>query len=250
MNIPKLKSINHERTKNISKNIVFSFFLKGISIGTTFLLVPLTLHSLDQEQYGIWLTLSSIIGWVSLFDIGLGNGFRNKFAEALALKDDALAKTYVSTTFFLLSSIIGSVLILFIIINNFLNWGSILNTSIISRRNLSILALINFTFFALRFILGIIASMLLADQKSAIVDLLNVSGNLISLAVIYILLQIGKTSLLILGFTLSATPVFVLIIAYFFVFCGKYSSYKPSIKYIDIKYLKDLMGLGFMFFIP
>jgi len=73
--------------------------LKGISIGISLLLVPLTLNYLDKEGYGLWLTLSSIVSWFSLFDIGLGNGFRNKFAEATAVKNDDLAKTYVSTTF-------------------------------------------------------------------------------------------------------------------------------------------------------
>ena len=48
------------------------------------MLVPLTIHYINPTRYGIWLTVSSIIGWVSFFDIGFGNGLRNKFAEALA----------------------------------------------------------------------------------------------------------------------------------------------------------------------
>jgi O-antigen/teichoic acid export membrane protein len=245
-----LFNLKNDRTKTISKNVILSLLLKGISIGTTFLLVPLTLHSLDQEQYGVWLTLSSIIGWFSLFDIGLGNGFRNKFAEALALKDTNLAKIYVSTTFFLLTLIIIPLLFIFIVANNFLNWGIILNTSAVSQQGLSMLALINFVFFSLRFIFGLILPLLMADQKSALADLLNVLGNLLSLIIIYILLQIRKTSLLLLGFTLSAVPVFVLFVACFFIFYGKYSCYKPSLGHIKLKYSKDLIGLGIMFFIP
>jgi O-antigen/teichoic acid export membrane protein len=224
--------------------------LKGISISISLLLVPLTLNYLDKERYGLWLTLSSIIGWFSLFDIGLGNGFRNKFAEAIAQKDDALAKTYVSTTFVLLSAIIGCVLIIFFSLNSFLDWGKILNTGVETRYTLSLLALIIFTFFALQFVLKLTTSIFLADQKSSLVDLIGVSGSLLSLIIIIILMRIGERSILYLGLTLSACPVLVLIISWFFIFWGKYSKYKPSLRYVDFKQSKKLIGLGFLFFIP
>jgi O-antigen/teichoic acid export membrane protein len=241
---------SHSRSKNITKNVVVSFLLKGISIGISLLMVPMTLNYLDQERYGLWLTMSSIIGWFSLFDIGLGNGFRNKFAEALAVQDVPLARTYVSTTFALLSIIIGVVLGVFLVINPFLNWSAILNTQAESQRNLSWLALIIFTFFALQFIFKLTTSVLLAAQKSSLVDLIGVSGSLLSLVIVYLLIHIGERSLLFLGLTLSSCPVLVLIGAYFVVFNGRYQQYKPSIKYIDLKQSKSLMGLGVMFFIP
>jgi O-antigen/teichoic acid export membrane protein len=240
----------HSRTLNIQKNILFSFVLKGISIGISLLLVPLTLSYLDKERYGLWLTLSSIIAWFSLFDIGLGNGFRNKFAEALAAKNIALAKTYVSTTFALLSIIIGCVLVIFFVINPFLNWGRILNTTIESQHTLSLLAIIIFSFFALQFVFKLVTSVYLADQKSALNDFIGVLGSLLSLIIIIILIRTGNRSLLYLGLTLSACPILVLIVACFAAFTGRYAQYKPSLKYIDLKQSKDLMGLGFLFFIP
>ena len=249
LNLLKLKS-NHTRTWNIQKNIIFSFLLKGISIGISLLLVPLTLNYLDKERYGLWLTLSSIVSWFSLFDIGLGNGFRNKFAEAIAVKDDELAKTYVSTTFILLSIIICCVLAVFFVINPFLDWGKILNTTAETRHTLSLLAIICFSFFALRFIFSLITTVFLADQKSALADLVGVLGSLLSLIIIFLLMRIGERSLLYLGFALSACPVLVLIIACFTAFIGKYRKYRPSLRCVDFKQSKSLMGLGFLFFIP
>jgi len=249
LSLLKLKS-SHSRTWNIQKNIIFSFLLKGISIGISLLLVPLTLNYLDKERYGLWLTLSSIVGWFSLFDIGLGNGFRNKFAEAIAVKNDNLAKTYVSTTFVLLSVIICCVLAVFFVINPFLDWRKILNTTAETRHTLSLLAIICFAFFALRFIFNLITTVFLADQKSALADLVGVLGSLLSLIIIFLLMQIGERSLLYLGFALSACPVLALIIACFTAFAGKYKKYRPSLKFIDFKQSKGLMGLGFLFFIP
>jgi O-antigen/teichoic acid export membrane protein len=187
---------------------------------------------------------------VSLFDIGLGHGFRNKFAEAIAQKSDALAKTYVSTTFVLLSIIIVCVLVVFFVVNPFLNWSQILNTSAETQQTLSLLAVIIFCFFALRFIFNIVTSVLLADQKSSLVDLISVLGSILSLLIILAIMQIGERSLLYLGLALSASPVLVLLVSCFIVFSGKYAKYSPSLKFVDFKQSKNLMGLGFMFFIP
>ncbi|KAA6350172.1 hypothetical protein EZS27_002438 [termite gut metagenome] len=249
MNILNIKS-GHTRSQNIKKNVIASFIFKGISIGISLLLVPMTLNYLDKERYGLWLTLSSVISWFSLFDIGLGNGFRNKFAEALAVKNVSLARIYVSTTFALLSIIIGIVLIIFFLVNPFLDWRAILNTTIENHGELSLLAIIVFTFFCLQFVFKLVTSVLLADQKPALVDLINMLGSLLSLFIIYILIHVSEGSLLLLGLTLSVCPVLVLILSYFVMFTGKYRIYKPGLQYIDFKQSKGLMGLGFLFFIP
>ena len=119
----------HERTVRARKNILGSFALKGISILTSLLLVPLTIDYLNPTKYGIWLTLSSVIGWFIFFDIGLGNGLRNKFAAAKAEGKHQLAKVFVSTTYAIISIIAVAMLVVFFIVNRFLDWGIILNTS-------------------------------------------------------------------------------------------------------------------------
>lgn len=75
--------------------------------------------------------MSSIIGWFGFFDIGLGNGLRNRLAEALAKEDLKLARIYVSTTYAILSLIILGVLLLFYLVNPLLNWNKILNAGVL-----------------------------------------------------------------------------------------------------------------------
>jgi len=58
-----LTDMNH-RTNLAIKNIGISSFLKGGSILTTIVLVPLTLDYLNNYEYGIWLTLNSVLSWV------------------------------------------------------------------------------------------------------------------------------------------------------------------------------------------
>ena len=79
--------------------------------------VPLLLNYLDAERYGVWLTLTSIVGWFTFFDAGLGNGLRNNLTEAFAKGNMIQAKEYISTTYAIIGLIFFSVLILFFFIN-------------------------------------------------------------------------------------------------------------------------------------
>jgi len=247
--IKNFLSAGHSRSIRAKKNIFASFGLKGISILISFLLVPLVLNYIDITKYGIWLTLSSIIGWFGFFDIGLGNGLRNKFAEAIAKDQKELARIYVSTTYAILFIIIGIVYFLFLIINPLLNWTKILNTPLEMGNELSKLIIIVFTFFCIKFILQLIGIVILADQKPAINNSFNVIANSLSLLIIFILTKTTNGSLLYLGTTLSVSPVIVLLIASFVFYNKDYSYCKPSFKYVDFKYFKSLESLGVKFFI-
>lgn len=130
--VQKVKEyLNRGNARSVAakKNIAGSFLNKCIAIFVSLALVPLTINFVSSEQYGIWLTVSSIVGWMSYFDIGFANGFRNKYAEAKANGDMLLARKYVSTTYVLLGIIFSVVAILALVINQFLDWGKILNLS-------------------------------------------------------------------------------------------------------------------------
>jgi O-antigen/teichoic acid export membrane protein len=239
----------HTRSIAVKKNIVLSVLIKGGNVLIGLLLVPLTLHYLNSFEYGVWLTLSSILGWLYFFDIGLGNGLRNKLAEAKVRGDVALGRTYVSTSFALLLLISIGLLLLFIIINPFLDWAKILNTGTSLAQELSKIALIVFTFFCLQFVFRLVSAILLADQKSAMSDFLNLCGNAFALGIIFILTKITKGSLLSVSIVFSAAPAIVFLIAGIVMFNGRYKDYSPSVKFLDFSQINDLVGLGVKFFI-
>lgn len=241
----------HERSVRAKKNIAASFIIKGASIAIGLALVPLTINYLEPTRYGIWITLSSIVGWFGFFDIGLGHGLRNRLAEALALGKHELAKTYISTTYAILSLIIGVVLVLFYVINPILNWNTILNAGevIVSKDELSVLALIVFTFFCLNFVSKLITTILTADQSPAKASFFDLLGKSISFVLIFFLTKTTQGSLLYIGLILSSMPVVVLLVSSVWFFNGKYKAYKPSFETIDLRKAKDLLSLGGKFFI-
>ncbi|MES2678882.1 MAG: lipopolysaccharide biosynthesis protein [Bacteroidota bacterium] len=238
-----------ERSGNIKKNIVLSFAFKCGNILISLLFVPLTIDFVSPKQYGIWLTLSSLVAWLSFFDIGFGNGLRNKFAEAVALNKVKLARIYVSTTYAILSVIIGLVLILFLTINPFLNWTVILNAPGDSASALSRLALLVFLFFCLQFVLQLITTIATANQQPAKSSAINFYGNLLSFVIIYILTKTTQGNLMLLGLISNGVTVIVLIVASLILFRGEYKKYAPSFNFIRLRYARNLTSMGIKFFI-
>jgi O-antigen/teichoic acid export membrane protein len=166
----------HARTNRAKKNIAASFVIKGANIVVGLMLVPLTINYLSPTKYGIWITMTSLVAWFGFFNIGLGNGLKNRFAEAKAKGDHKLAKIYVSTTYAILLIIISAVLILFYIINIFLNWNIILNagTDPVLKKELSYLAIVVVTSFGMTFVLNLISIILSADQRQAKSDVFDI----------------------------------------------------------------------------
>lgn len=241
----------HERTNRAKRNIAASFAIKGISIALGLVLVPLTINYLSPAKYGIWITLSSLVGWFGFFDIGLGNGLRNRFAEAMANGNHTLAKAYVSTTYAILIIIISIVLFFFYIINVFLDWGIILNSGDdpLLKKELSYLAIVVFTSFGMTFVLNLISVILSADQQPAKSALFDLIGKSLSLIFIYVLTQVSKSSLLSLGLIYCTISPLVLALSTIWFFNKKYKPYRPSLKSIDFSKAKDLFSLGVKFFV-
>jgi O-antigen/teichoic acid export membrane protein len=248
-NLKSFITQGHERSVKTKKNILTSLLIKCISIIISFLLIPLALNYLNPVKYGIWLTLTSVIGWFAFFDMGLGNGLRNKLTEALAKNDNELARTYISTSYAILTLIIGIVYILFIFIFPFINWSFILNTPPEMSEEITRLIFIVFSFFSLQFIIKHISMILKADQRSAMSGGINTLASLLSLIIVYILTKTTQGSLLWLSVGVSVANLISPLIATVWFFSKDYKHLIPSFKYIKFSSAKDLMSLGFLFFI-
>lgn len=241
--------IESDRTKNITKHIIVSFLYRGGSILSSLFLVPLTINFLDTENYGIWLTLSSFIGWFSFFDIGLGNGLRNKFAEAKSKGDLTLAQGYVSTAYYTIGAVTLGIFLIFLWLNFFIDWTKVLNTTLDLNSELSILMPIVFGFFCLQLVVKLITTIYTADQHHSMQGKVGFYSSALSLLAIWLMTHFAKSSLLIFGTIFSALPVLLLVGLNVFAFSNRYKIYRPSIILWKKENLKDIFGLGIKFFI-
>jgi O-antigen/teichoic acid export membrane protein len=222
--INKFLAGRHERSLLIYKNIFYSFILKGGVAILGLLIVPLVLNYLDKEEFGIWNTLSSIVTWFYFLDIGLANGFRNKFTNSMASKDIYNAKRYLSTTYALIIIICSLIFIGFEVINPFLNWNQILNSANLKADEFNILIQFVFLCFCLKMVLSILTTSLIAVHKVAASGVLELIGSLLTYTGVYLLSTI-------------------------YYFKRDFAEIKPSLKLVDFSLASQLFGKGIQFFI-
>ena len=240
---------SNSRTAIIFKNIVASFGIKGLSIIVSFILVPVTINYLSSEVYGIWLTLVSIVHWSSLFDLGLTNGLRNKLAAAISNNDFFKGKKFVSTTYFVVVFIFIVVGVIGYVVSGYINWASLLSISNTYNDEVCVAARIIIIFFSFQMVFKTIGSVALSFQNSALSGLIETVGQIISLLSVLIVIKFSTSSLPLLAFALSLSPL----IGYFFfsiiLYQGKYKKVAPSLQSFDKGVIKEIMGLGWQFFV-
>lgn len=237
------------RSAKVKKNIFGSFFVKGISIVVSLILVPLTIGYVNRELYGIWLTLASIISWASLFDLGFGNGMRNKVAASIALGDWETARRYVSTAYAYFSFVFISVAIIIYFVCPLVDWCNLLSVSIEYQELLIKVMRIVIVFFSLSMIVRIQSTVLQALQMSALSSAFEALGQLLVLIVTYILTIATSPSLVYLAYAINASPIFVYIIGSFWLYGFRYKQLRPSFKLVDKSLVKDILNLGLKFFV-
>ena len=240
--------IKDTRNRMLRNNILFSGILKIISLSTSLLIIPITINYLNNEIYGIWMTITSVLFWINTFDIGLGNGMRNYLTGAISRKDFNLGRRYISTTLALLTVIALTMAIMISVPMSILDFNQFFNTKALSNEGLRNALIVAIGFTLLNFVVKNIGLIFVAMQKYAINDLLSVSGNVIALGIIYLLTKFTTGNLLyvVLAYTATHSLIFMLAAIPLFI---KHPELRPSFKYFDKGLTRQIIGKGLSFFV-
>ena len=168
MKLPSILVSGDKRSINVKKNVLGSIIIKGVSMIISFMLVPLTIGYVSSDLYGVWLTLSSILTWLTFLDIGFSQGLKNKLAEAIAQTDWGKGKSLVSTTYFLMILIFAPVCILLEILVPFIDWCSLLNVSSYYVDEITLTLRILIAMACMQMIINVLISVVDAFQKVAL----------------------------------------------------------------------------------
>ncbi|NEW07152.1 hypothetical protein GK047_14180 [Paenibacillus sp. SYP-B3998] len=233
----------------VKRSILINFGVKGISIFINFLLVRVTYDFLkDKETYGVWLTILSVLSYISLFDMGLGNGLRNKLAEKISLKQFDHGKMYVSTAYGVLGIIVGVLILIFLAANQFLHWNDIFNiTSDKVKLDTPItIILVSYLFI---FFFSLINSVSFANQDSSIPGIITLITNLLIVISIYVCHLMGSSSIFTLSIIFSEVTLLVLICANIYLFSYKYKDIVPKRTLVKRAVIGDILNVGVKFFL-
>ena len=238
------------RSKKMYKNTVAMIGIRGVSMILTLISAPIMLHHVDRADYGVLLTLTSIVGWVGYMDVGLGNGLRNKLPEFLAKGDFHSAKKIVSSCYVTLAIYVALIIVIFLIVSPFVDWLGVLNSPTSDAGEIRGLTNVVFIAFCIQFLFGLINSILFAYQMPAFQSLFTFVGQFVALIALVIQVYVfDVTSVLQIGAINSIIPPLVLFLGSIGLFRTKLKEIAPSFKLFEFKSVGSILSLGLKFFV-
>lgn len=236
------------QNRSVILNILGAFVVKGGALVVSVLTLPAYLTFFEnQTVLGIWYTILSVLHWVVLFDLGLGQGLRNQLPTAIEAKNRKMIKEYISTTYILMSLSAVVLCAAGVILIPYANWNKLFNVGadVVRNETLSTCVQIVFVGIMLQVVLKIITSILYAYQKSAIVNFLGLSSNVL----IYLFLLVAPsrditTNLLTMSYANVIAANLPYIICTLVAFVTFLKDTMPSIKAFNAKYIKDIFNVG------
>ncbi|MFI3214705.1 MAG: hypothetical protein R3Y24_15425 [Eubacteriales bacterium] len=246
-----MKKIKDKNTLLVIKNIIISFGIKGGSLFIALFTTSAYITYFSNDSIlGVWFTLLSILAWMLNFDLGIGNGLRNKLVKSWGEKNLLESKKYISSAYVFLTLIIIIIFGLGSLCIEYIPWNNILgiSTDVLSLDTLILTIRIVFFSIALQFVLRIIISIAYALQVSYLSGFLSFVTN--SILLIYVLLANN------LEWTRSIENLAViylfavnipLLISTLVIFGSKLKELRPNYRYFSKTHALETVKLGGIF---
>lgn len=213
----------------------------------SFIYVPLSRAYLGDYLYGVWATISSIVSWISLSDIGIGYGLRNRLTEAIAVDDKEKAQKLISTAYYIMFWICLAVFAVYFIISRIFDIAAFFNISV-AGDNTNLALTITFAFMCINFWLGLINQVFYAIQQPAFSTLTGMINQGLNIIFILTVSAFFPVSLPVFAFFLGFGTFLIRIMTSVMVF-HKYGYFMPKRGYFDKQYVHAIASIGLALFL-
>lgn len=216
-------------------------------MATSFISVPLVVGYLGKEQYGMWLTMSSLVAALGPLDLGIGLGLLTVVSDAYGRDDREAARRAISTAVAMLTTIAALATVTFGLLYFLVPWARVFNvTSPTAVTEAGPAAAVLFGAFAIGMPLGIVALVQLAHQSGYISSAWAIAGNVGSfialLAMIYL-----HASLPVLIAALTGVSLLTAALNGVFLFRRQRPWLMPRLRDVDLRVARPLLKTGSFF---
>jgi O-antigen/teichoic acid export membrane protein len=238
-----------ERYRRVALTALASGLTKGVTILTMLVSVPLTLHYLGTERYGLWMTISSLVLMMGFADMGLGLGLMNVITEAHGQEDRQAATSYVSSAFFMLL-FIGTLLVaLFSLAYPYIPWPRLFNVKTAQASQEAGPAMAVFFFcFAANLPLGIVQRVQRGYQEGFFNSIWESLGKVLGLLGLLLVIYL-KAGLLWLVLAMTGAPLVAALGNGAVLFGHNRPWLRPRWHSLSREAAGKIVHLGFLFFI-
>ena len=218
---------------------------QGLFLLTGLVSIPLTASYLGAERYGVWLTISSLITWLSLADFGLGgNALVNALAEADGNDDRQTARELVATAFWALLGFGVLIAVALVALADFIPIDHLFRISAPALvREVKWASILAIGSFLLTFPLGVVAAIYRGYQRGYVGNAWIMLGNVVSLIALVTVTRF-RGGLPQLVCAISSARVFICVLNSAYLFGSEYPWLRPSLGAIRRTALTRLMSLG------
>lgn len=233
---------------NLGRSMSRAMVYKGVSMVLSLVYVPIVLNYLGDYKYGVWASILNILSWISYFDLGIGNGLRNRLSESLASSTPRISpKVLVSSAYAILMGVVAVVAVVCGVVISFVDWPALLSAWNVDESLLCVVEL-SFLGMCFSFVLTLCNSVYYALQKAQVVNLISVCQQAVMLLSVWLLSLTGTSSLTAVAvfYVLSNILVYGAFTVYVF---ARNRSLAPSPRCCSREVAKDVGGLGIMFFV-
>jgi O-antigen/teichoic acid export membrane protein len=234
-----------ERYRRAALTASTSYIAKALTMLMGIVSVPLTVHYLGAERYGVWLTISSLLLWVALTDFGLaGNALVNVLSEAAGKDDREAARHYTASAFWALVAIALVIGLVVAGTFQFIPWRAVFRVSDATSTNeLRITCALVLALFVINLPLSLIRSLYNAHQDGYLANLWWIVGGVISLLSLIIVTRVhgGLPQLVI---ALSGVPALTVVASAYHAFVRRYPWLAPAPSAIRWTCIRRLLKLG------
>lgn len=180
-----------ERHRRLLLTTLAAALGKAVSVVTLLITVPLTLHYLGVERYGMWGTMSSFIALLTFADFGISNGLLNRVSAAHGRNYPAAIQRYVSSAFFILTIIALLIATLFAVAYPFVPWHQVFNvTGDLARHEAGPAIAVLTVCFVLNLPLSIVQKVQIGLQQGFTSYLWNCLASLLALSVVLLTIHL------------------------------------------------------------
>ena len=236
-----------ERHRRIALSAAAAAVNKAVAVGATLISVPLTLHYLGAERYGMWMAMSSLIAMLSFADFGIGNGLLNAVAQANGRDDRAAIRGLVSSAFFVLSAVALTLGLLALVANSVAPWPRLFNVqSALAEQEVGPAFAVLFVCFALAIPLGIVEKVQMGLQQAFAASLWQCGASVLSLASLLLVIHLqGGLPWLVLS--LVAGPLVGSALNTVIYFGAIARDIAPSARLVSRRYMTQIARIGLLF---
>lgn len=243
------KIFAHGRFKKAAFTGFSTIVVRGVTVSAGLLSIPITSKYLGIERFGLWLTLSTLLTWISIADLGLANSLTNVLASANELTERKKARESVSSTFLLMVGIAMLLGFLFLLIYPIVPWAKVFNvTSVEASRDAGPAVLAGMIYFTIRLPLSIPGRIYTAYQEGYYYQFLSGLSSIASVVGLIVAIHF-HASIFWMVISFFGSLLFGDLISAIHIFGYKRPWLTPNIFDWNWLQAKNLLGVGLQFWI-